>query len=244
MTNQFFTQSIQVQKIIKGFNLTKSLLVSSILIGDFHIGKKSLVSYLFPNLVSVDGSNQEKVEEYIKNNDELIITNFERLTNIESLDFTNKRVIAIANYMGNEKIIDNLFAFIYYMPPLKERLEDVELLTQIFLKEVQTNLVISQTLTIDTGRLDISNNSKSLKKSIYEQVFIRNCGAKEIEEILYHYLLENLKGNNDYKEYLSLYEKPLIEAGLAKYGSQLKLSNILGINRNTLRKKIYELNLD
>ncbi len=244
MTNQFFTQSVQVQKIIKGFNLTKSLLVSSILIGDAHIGKKSLIRHLFPKVVSVDGANQEKVEEYLSNYNELIITNFEKLTNIENLDFTNKRIIAIANYMGNEKIIDNLFAFIYHMPSLKERLEDVSLLTQLFIKEVQSNLVIPQKLNIDTSRLDISNNSKSLKKSIYQQVFIRSCGTKEIEEILYHFLLDNMNGNNDYKEYLTLYEKPLIEAGLAKYGSQLKLSTILGINRNTLRKKIYELNLD
>lgn len=40
MTEQFLTQSIQVQKIIKGFNLTKSLLVSSILVGEEYTGKK------------------------------------------------------------------------------------------------------------------------------------------------------------------------------------------------------------
>ena len=244
MSDKFITQSIQIQKIIKGFNLTKSLLVSSILVGEGHTGKKSLIKYLFPQLISVDGENQDKVEEALESSDELIITSFEKLTNIENLDFTNKRIIAIANYMGNEKVIDNLFAFIYIMPSLKERLEDVKLLTNFFLKEVKSNLVIDKELDIDISRLDISNNSKSLKKSIYQQAFIRNCNRRDIEEILYHYLLENMNGNNDYKEYLSIYERPLIEAGLVKYNSQLKLSNILGINRNTLRKKIYELNLD
>ncbi len=244
MTEKFITQSIQIQKIIKGFNLTKSLLVSSILVGEPNTGKKSLVKYLFPQLISVDGTNQERVEEALESYDELIIINFEKLTNIESLNFANKRIIAIANYMGNEKSIDNLFAFIYIMPPLKERLEDVKILTELFIKEVKSNLIINKRLDIDMSRLDISNNSRSLKKSIYQQAFMSNCSRRDIEEILYNYLLENMSGNNDYKEYLSIYERPLIEAGLLKYSSQLKLSHILGINRNTLRKKIYELNLD
>ena len=65
----------------------------------------------------------------------------------------------------------------------------------------------------------------------------------EIEEVLYHYLLKNIDKNDAYREYLGLYEKPLIQAGLEKYGSQLQLAQILGINRNTLRKKIYEHNI-
>ena len=58
------------------------------------------------------------------------------------------------------------------------------------------------------------------------------------------YLETHLEGNSAYKEHLGLYEKPLIEAGLHKYGSQSKLSQILGINRNTLRKKIHEHAID
>jgi DNA-binding protein Fis len=68
--------------------------------------------------------------------------------------------------------------------------------------------------------------------------------SEDIEEILYYYLLKHLKGNDAYRENLRLYEKPLIKAGLEKFGSQLKLSEILGINRNTLRKKIHENNID
>jgi DNA-binding protein Fis len=67
---------------------------------------------------------------------------------------------------------------------------------------------------------------------------------KDIEAILYQYLLKHLDGNDGYHEYLGLYEKPLIQAGLTKFGSQLQLSQVLGINRNTLRKKIHEHNID
>jgi len=62
--------------------------------------------------------------------------------------------------------------------------------------------------------------------------------------ILFDYLYSKVEGKNAYREHLSLYEKPLIEAGLKKFKSQLKLSEVLGINRNTLRKKIHEHNID
>jgi len=53
-----------------------------------------------------------------------------------------------------------------------------------------------------------------------------------------------LGGNNAYRENLPIFERPLIEAGLKRYRSQLRLSSILGLNRNTLRKKINELGIN
>ena len=44
--------------------------------------------------------------------------------------------------------------------------------------------------------------------------------------------------NSDYRNLIYLYETPLIRAGLKKFKSQLQLSDKLGLNRNTLRKKI------
>ncbi len=47
-----------------------------------------------------------------------------------------------------------------------------------------------------------------------------------------------------YHRILPLVEKPLIEMTLkATYGNQLKAAQVLGINRNTLRKKIAELGI-
>ena len=241
----FFTTSDKIQHIIKSFNLTKTLFVSSIIIGEANTGKKTLARYLFPDTPLVSGENQEEVKNALENSDELIITDFEKLSNQSSLDFTNKRIIATANYMGNQELIDDLFAFIYMMPTLQERPEDVNHLKNIFIKEALSTLMIEDdTYESDDIPLNLSKNSKSLKRSIFLHLFKYSMDDKDIQEVLYHYLLKNLDGNDGYREYLGLYEKPLIEAGLKKFGSQLQLSQILGINRNTLRKKIHEHKID
>jgi DNA-binding NtrC family response regulator len=141
---QFFTNSEQVQNIIKGFNLTKTLFVSSIIIGEANIGKKSLARYLFPEAPLVSGENQEEVEKLLREVDELIITDFEKLSNQESLNLDNKRIIATANYMGNQQTIDNLFAFIYTLPSLKERPDDTKYIRDIFIKEAESTLMLNE----------------------------------------------------------------------------------------------------
>ena len=62
----------------------------------------------------------------------------------------------------------------------------------------------------------------------------------ELMSIMQNYLSNKLGSNNDYKNFLHLYEVPLIKAGLEKFKSQLQLSDKLGLNRNTLRKKIVD----
>jgi len=185
------------------------------------------------------------VKEALENYDELIISDFEKLSNPSSLAFDNKRIIATANYMGNAALVDDLFAFIYTMPSLKERPEDVEYLKTLFIKEACKTLIIEEDqVDVNSLPLNLSMNSKSLKKSIYLDIVKLSMGEKEIQEIIYQYILKHLDGNDGYRKYLELYEKPLIEAGLKKYGSQLQLSQVLGINRNTLRKKIHEQHID
>jgi DNA-binding protein Fis len=56
--------------------------------------------------------------------------------------------------------------------------------------------------------------------------------------IMENFLLQKLGGNNDYRRFLPLFEVPLIKAGMKRFKSQLQLADKLGLNRNTLRKKI------
>jgi len=241
----FYTDSEQVRHIIKGLNLTKTLFVSSIIIGAPHTGKKTLVSYLFPNTPSLSGDDQDAVERLLNENDELIITDFEKLKNMEILDFDNKRIIATANYISNQHTIDSLFAFIYHLPSLKERPEDTHFLKKKFLDAACHDLMIDEeAIDIDAIPINLSRNSQTLKRSVYQYLTTRYMGKEAIQQAIYHYMIENLDGNNGYKEHLDLYEVPLIKAGLQKFKSQLQLSQVLGINRNTLRKKIHEHDID
>jgi len=241
----FFTTSQKIQHIIKSFNLTKTLFVSSIIIGDTHTGKKTLARYLFPNAPLVSAKNCEEVEATLMQYDELIISDFEKLSNPNIINVSNKRIIATANYMGNSALIDDLFAFIYTMPSLQERPEDVSYLKELFIKEACETLMLNKDIySTDNFSLNLTKNTKSLKKSIYTHLFKQSMQALDIEDILYNYLENHLEGNDAYKEHLTLYERPLIKAGLKKFGSQLQLSQVLGINRNTLRKKIHEHQID
>ncbi len=240
---QFLSNSPQIDNIVKGFTITKSLFVSSLLVGEEHTGKKSLIQTIFPNSIYIDANNSEELFSALENHDEIIIYNFEKLLDIENLNFENKRIIAIANHIENTAKIEKKFAFIYQMPTLEER-EDKELIINYFQSEIQKELMLENEITLDFQKLDLSQNIRSLKASIYKQLMNRTLNSDEIESILFEYLLEHIEGNNAYREHLYLYEKPLIEAGLQKYKSQLKLSNILGLNRNTLRKKIQEHGLD
>ena len=240
---QFLSNSTHIDNIVKGLTLTKSLFVSSLLVGEAHIGKKTLIKSLFPNSTYVDALNYEELKSALESSSELIIYNFEKLLDFEQLNFENKRIIAIANRIDNTKKIEKKFAFIYKMPKLEER-EDLNLLIEFFQSQIQKELMLDYPIEITPTELDLSENIKSLKASLYRQLIYKTLNRQELKKIIQNYLYEHLEGNNAYREHLDLYEKPLLIAGLKKFKSQLKLSSILGLNRNTLRKKIQEHGLD
>ncbi len=242
---QFLSNSIKIDNIIKGLTLSKSLFVSAILIGESHTGKKTLVKSLFPKQRFIDGRDLDTLNRVLENSNEVIIYNFEAISNIESLNFENKRVIAIANMVKSTPLIERKFAFIYNMPSLRDRDEDdINILIDYFIKDIKKSLMIDTTIDLSSSDIDLSENIKSLKSSIYKKLILNGLKQDDIENILFEYLYKNIEGNNAYRENLSLFEKPLIQAGLKKFKSQLKLSSVLGINRNTLRKKIYELGIN
>ena len=240
---KFIAESPQLKKITKSLELTKKFYVSSLIVGEACTGKKSLARHILPSAPMVAGDDLQKVIETVAEHDEIIISDFEKISNYALLNFDNKRVIATALYQPRDTMVDRLFGHIYEMPPLRERPEDARRLAEIYLREASRMLAFENPEPMDTGRLDLSRNSQSLKRQVYKHLILSTIDAHEIESIMYDFFSKNLGGENDYKEYLHLYEKPLIEAGLARYKSQLKLASVLGINRNTLRKKVNEYGL-
>jgi DNA-binding NtrC family response regulator len=241
----FIAVSSQLTDIVKNLHLIKDLYVSTLIVGEPYIGKKTLASYIYPEAIIINGSNSiEEIIREVEKHETIILINFQDISNYEKLNFDDKRVIATSTYIPNSNIIDNLFGFVYELPSLKDRIEDAYEIANQFLDEATTILQVDEKPSVESIDLDLSNNSKSIQKSIYSHILLKSLQSSDIEQIMYNYLYKNLEGKNGYKEFLYLYEKPLIEAGLQKYKSQLKLAEVLGINRNTLRKKVNELGLD
>ncbi len=235
----YATRSETVQQIIKSLNLTRTLYVSSIIIGEPWTGKRTLVRHLFPDVPMVDGRDQDAVETLLSQTDALIIDHYEKVPNTERLNLEDKHIIAIADYAGNTQILDEMFAFIYHMPPLRDRPEDILLYADLYRKEAAEILMLSPEISLSKEVLDIHQNLRSLRASIYREVLLQSGEREALERGLYHYFLNHLPQEADYHHHLGLLEKPLLEAGLHLYGSQLRLAEALGINRNTLRKKIH-----
>ncbi len=240
---KFIAKSAQLNNLVKSLQLTKKFFVSSLIIGEAYSGKKSIAQYILPDTPLVNGEELQSVLDALAQNDEVIIYNFAKISNFSLLNFDNKRVIATARYQPKDKAVDELFGYIYNLPPLRERIEDVEALAEIITQQAKKILSIDNNIKIEFDDLDLSENCKSLEKSIYRKLVLYDISEDEIEKIMYNFFLEKLEGENDYKKYLYLFEKPLIQAGLKKFKSQLKLASVLGINRNTLRKKANEYEL-
>ena len=126
------------------------------------------------------------------------------------------------------------------MPSLKEQIDEVKRLTKTLSDRIREDLMIDTPIIIDPNSLDLSQNFKSFKISLYKEVLKKSLNQDDIEEVLYQFFLEKLEGSNQYYDLLHIFEIPLIKAGLNRYKSQLQLAKVLGLNRNTLRKKIQE----
>jgi DNA-binding protein Fis len=234
------SRSEKINRIYQTLASTKELFVSSIIYGEAYTGKKSLVKKIYNNSLWVDGNDLNNVKEALKNSNYVVIINFDKILNYDELNFENINVVAISNSKNMDSRLENLFAFIYNMPSLKDRVEDIELYKDIYKKEAINLYDIQSDVEILNSDIDISKNLKSLKSSVYKSVLLKSLREDDISYLLYNYYLKNFSGNNVYKKQLEVFEKALISAGLDIHKSQLKLSDVLGINRNTLRKKINE----
>ena len=170
---------------------------------------------------------------------------------------TSDEVLNIEEFLGNlkstkivatsiEKSIrfNNHFAVKIEIPPLQERLEDLEELTNIYTKEAYS--IFANDINYDKKFLtiDLSQNGKSLKNSIYKSVLTHTIKEKEIQSILEYYFEQQLEENATYKDMLEVFEIPLLKAAQKLFKSQVQMANNLDINRITLRKKLDMYNGD
>jgi DNA-binding NtrC family response regulator len=150
------------------------------------------------------------------------------------------RVVVTSNESTLSEILQESFSVRIHIPPLSERLEDVKPLLELFMQEANVIFGDDKSFVMPTYELDLSKNAVSLRKQLFLHYQFSNIGENDLMGIMEQYLSDKLGSKNDYRDYLHLYEVPLIRVGLREFKSQLQLSDKLGLNRNTLRKKIAE----
>lgn len=244
VTSNFLAVSASSVEALKSATLLQGLQINALIFGGAGSGKKTLASTILPHAPIFRADNFDELLDNIKNHSEIIVTHFETLPNSEHLkkvlDDNNVRLIATSSVDLPRKMYDLFFSIKIELLDLKDRSEDIELLSKKCLQEFSN---ISGGFTFedcDISRLDLSENIHSLKRSLLIQSLFSSISKTELMNITRDYFDKNLPKENAYRDSLHLFDVPLIEAGLEKYKSQLKLSQVLGINRNTLRKKILE----
>lgn len=242
VATNFVTASEASYQALKTATLLKTLNVSALIMGEVGVGKKCLASFILPDASIVDALNFDELLVSLECCSELIITNIENSPNLQRLIQTIKekqvRIVATSKAAFSNEFIDDLFSVKFDIPSLVDRKEDVELLIKLF--EIEAVTLFGGELKFDVADFtpDLSQNAKSLKRQVMVSYLHQDIQDKELMQIIENYLHDKIGSQSDYRKYLYLYEVPLIKAGLDRFGSQLQLSDKLGLNRNTLRKKI------
>ncbi|MDQ7045337.1 MAG: Fis family transcriptional regulator [Sulfurimonas sp.] len=242
VVTSFIAVSDASKEAFKTATLLKTLSVNSLITGQSGVGKKSIAQYILPNAPIIDALKFDELLSTLKSNSDVIITNLQNspnlLTLIDTINNNNIRVVATAKYHLDNEILDDLFSVKFDIPPLVQREEDVTELISIFCKEASSLFGVQNELNRESFVADLSNNAHSLKRQVMIAYLLQDIKDTELMAIMEQFLFDKIGSNSDYRDFLYLYEVPLIKSGLKKFKSQLKLSDKLGLNRNTLRKKI------
>jgi len=238
----FITVSDASKEAFKTATLLKTLNVNALIKGEVGVGKRSLARYILPDASIIDASEFDELLTALESSHEIIITNLDDSPNIKRIfdviSEKNIRVIASAKSSFSYESIDEVFSVKFDIPPLSQRVEDIDPLVIEFVKEAALLFGSSEEFNIKNFNPDLSQNSNSLRRQVMVNYLLQNIKDTELMDIMENYLGDKLGSNSDYRKFLYLYEVPLIRTGLSQFKSQLQLSDKLGLNRNTLRKKI------
>jgi DNA-binding NtrC family response regulator len=243
----FISQSEASKNALNIATLSSSLPVGVLIFGEVGTGKKSLARVVSPDAELFDAQKlQALMRDNTVNLEEiktLIISDIDNCNNIkqflEKLESLGIKIIATATQ--EKESFAEKFAVRIDILPLKEREEDVEVLSHAYLK--MANKLFATDVSIDTIKLDFSKNSFSLKESIFRGVIYESLQQEDVLTLLESYLYKIMDNKSQYKDLIEVFEIPLINASRRKYKSQLQMAKALNINRNTLRKKINQYNL-
>ena len=232
------------KEILNSAKLLQAVEVNALILGGSGVGKKSLAKYILPNSEIYQAKFLQKdiIDDMVAlQSRAIIVDKIHEITNIdvflEWLEENNIRLIAISNTENLNQKLKDIFSINLEIPELVKREEDTKALVSKFSQEASSILDMP---LINNSKLiiNISNNTHSLRKSIYFSYLFETIGEHEILMFLEKYISENLYGENSYKELSYIFEVPLLKASTKKYKSQVHVAKHLGLNRITLRKKL------
>jgi DNA-binding NtrC family response regulator len=240
--NTIISNSKHMEDIKKLTTLLKTVNTNIYIYGDNGVGKSHLSKYILPDAIIVYGENSQDVRTALENNDEIIVENIDRLNDIRILNTNTKRIIGISKMLLKSKDIDSIFGTTIHILPLKDRVEDIEPLARHFF-EMAKAIFRDKNTIFDDIKYDISTNCHSLKSAVFKSFVLSTISTSDLSEILQNYFIKNVINDDGYREFLKIFDTALITSYQKLFRSQLMMADRLGINRNTLRKKIQELNL-
>ena len=192
--------------------------------------------------------------------------------NVRIVAATNKDLAAmIADGRFREDLFYRLNVVPIHLPPLRERREDIGALTRHFMAQAREEGLphhsVSDAAIAVLAAHEWRGNVRELRNVVFRMALMARediIGPSLVQELLPRpmtgltdqglppfegALTEWLSANRPregslYEEALAAFEAPLIEHALREtQGNQLRAAHLLGINRNTLRKKISELEI-
>ncbi len=236
----FIAKSQSSKKILNIAQMSASLPVNILIIGEIGVGKKLLAQEILPASPIFEA---KVLEESIINNSidlneysQMIILNLDSVLNKKEFLENLETIKIVATTKQNMSDIEIKFAIKIDIPPLQNRPEDLNELISIYSSEAKDiyNLDIDDKNIV----IDLSKNGISLKQSIYKSIFITSLKEEDIMNGFENFLLKKFDTQKDYRDLLKYFEIPLLKAAKKKYKSQLQMANNLNINRITLRKKL------
>ena len=242
----FIASSKPLKEALKSANLLKTLKLNTLISGERGTGRHTIASLMMPDAPCVHGNDTE-LYTLIEKTPRLIVDDIDKIDRypkfFQMLKKHGTQIVAIADETIDLGDYISFFSVRITLPPLKERPEDIAPLAEKFKMEALYLFGEDEgsEFELDQEKLDIGKNAYSLRKSVFLQYLASKIGKDEILDLVEAYITHHLdEGEDIYRRYLYLYEVPLIKAGTRRFKSQLRMSQVFGLNRNTLRKKINE----
>lgn len=242
MNNEFVANSKHLQEVKKLIGLVRGISVNTVIIGDSGVGKSHAAKLIIPNAVVVNGANGDELLKALKNFEEIIVEDFDKVLNPEVVLADGKKIVATSRKKIKDSTLDTVFGVKIDIEPLSKREDDIIPLVEYFLERAKKELCMSSDVSSESVVQDLSENCHTLKRRAYQALLCYDVNEEKLKKMMEEYFFANIEVEDNYKKFLELFDDAIINANHKKYGSQLMMSYRMGINRNTLRKKILQLN--